>query len=322
MAFLLARTIMVATKMGILDALADNPRSAEEVAAACGTKPFPTQKVLNALVGARYVRVTSDQQYALAPVARKWLLPGQPGSFRDRVLFQFLEWDIIMRAEEFLRTGEPLDAHSGQDDTLWGLYQRGMRAGLEPLAAEVVQRLKLPRCPTAMLDVGGSHGYWSVAFCRKYPELKATILDLPQAIAHAAPLLAKEGMGNRVVHCAGNALTEELGQDRYDFIFMANLVHHFDNASNLALIQRCAKALKPHGVVAVFEPFRVAPSNAIGQFGGLMDLFFALTSASGTFSPAEIAQWQRAAGLAARKPFRLLVLRDLGVQAAVKTPAN
>jgi hypothetical protein len=48
-------------------------------------------------------------------------------------------------------------------------------------------------------------GYFSVAICRRYPELRATVLDLPEAIKHAAPLLAKEGMRDRVSHRAGNA---------------------------------------------------------------------------------------------------------------------
>jgi hypothetical protein len=53
-----------------------------------------------------------------------------------------------------------------------------------------------------MLDIGGSHGYHSVVICRRHPGLRSVVLDLPQAIRHAAPLLADEGMGDRVVHRA------------------------------------------------------------------------------------------------------------------------
>ena len=133
MTFLLARTIMVATKLGLFDALADGPRSAAEVAHACKTKPFPTEKMLNALIGARFIRVEQGR-YALTPLARRWLLPTDPGAPRNRIMWQFVEWDIVARTEEYLRTGEPLDAHSNTDDEKWGLYQRGMRAGLEPIA--------------------------------------------------------------------------------------------------------------------------------------------------------------------------------------------
>jgi SAM-dependent methyltransferase len=312
---------MVATKVGVFDALAAGPRSAAEVATACGTKTFPTEKLLNALVGARYVCV-EEGRYVLAARARKWLLPTDAGAPRHRILFQFLEWEIIGRTEEFLRTGEPLDAHGQTEDDRWGLYQRGMRAGLEPIAQETLARFRLPPGVRDMLDIGGSHGFWSVSFCRKYPLLRATVLDLPVAVQYAAPILAEEKMGDRVVHQAGNALSDDLGEERYDFIFMAQLVHHFDVPTNRALMARCARALRPGGTLAIFEPFRVDASNKVGQFGGLLDLFFALTSASGTFSPGEMADWQRGAGLVPRKPLRLKLVGELGVQAATKPAGN
>lgn len=321
MTFLLARTLMTAVKLGVFEALADGPRTVEEVAQACQTKVFPTQKLLNALIGCSYLSQNAGR-YSLRPVTRKWLLAGKPGTVRDRVLFQFLEWDIISRTEDFLRTGEPLDPHVQEDKDKWGLYQRGMRAGVEPMTVEVTRRLKLPPAPKDMLDLGGSHGFWSVAFCRYHTSLRSTVVDLPRAIEHAGPILAAENMGDRVVHRSGDALADDLGERCYDFIFMGNLVHHFDDATNRGLMQRCARALRPGGVVAIFEPFRVEPSDAIGQFGGLLDLFFALTSASGTFSPDEIADWQRAAGLRPRKPFRLRLARELGIQAATRPAGN
>ena len=78
-----------------------------------------------------------------------------------------------------------------------------MRSGAHLATPEIVRRVRLSAGARQMLDIGGSHGYYSVAFCREYPALQATILDLPQAIEHAAPLLAREGMGERVVYRAG-----------------------------------------------------------------------------------------------------------------------
>src|SRR5262245_16719967 len=45
----LARTLMVATKLEILEALVGGPLTAEEVAGRCGTHPRATEKLLNAL---------------------------------------------------------------------------------------------------------------------------------------------------------------------------------------------------------------------------------------------------------------------------------
>src|SRR5262245_62389041 len=96
-----------------------------------------------------------------------------------------------------------------------------------------------------MLDIGGSHGYYSVILCHRYPRLRSTVLDLPQAIRHAAPLLAREGMGDRVVHRAGDALTDDLGSDAYDLVFVAALVHHFDEDTNGELMRRIGGTMRP-----------------------------------------------------------------------------
>jgi SAM-dependent methyltransferase len=318
--FLLARTVMLGTKLGVFEALAEGDKSAGEIAQAAGTHPRATAKLLNALTGARYLRYT-DGRYRLSPMARRWLLAASRQSVRDKVLFQFWEWATIERAEDYLRTGQALDVHEGFSDDEWGMYQRGMRSGIEPMVSEVVRRLKLPQKATRMLDVGGAHGYFSVAFCRKYPRLSSVVLDLPQAVRHSAAILQRENMGERVVHQVGDALAADLGREEYDFVLLSSLVHHFDDATNRALVARCAGALRPGGVCAVFESLRIDPADGVGQVGGLMDLFFGLTSASGTWSAVEIADWQRAAGLQPRRPMRLMLARDIAVLAAEK-PAH
>ncbi|HLY30456.1 MAG TPA: class I SAM-dependent methyltransferase [Ktedonobacterales bacterium] len=328
----LARTIMVGVKLGVFEALAQEPLTASEVGTRCRTEPHATEKLLIALVGAGYLRVApprrraspnamehpSEECYALTPVTRRWLLATSPQSLRDAVLHQFLDAQFIEHYEEFVLTGRPLDVHAMMTPEQWGVYQRGMRSGANLYAPEVARRTPVPKGARAMLDIGGAHGYFSVALCRRYPELHATILDLPEAVEQAAPLLAREGMGERVIHKVGDAVTEDLGVERYDLVFISSLMHHFDEATNRALTQRAAQALCPGGYLVVQEVFRPVSAHAAGQLGALADLYFAVTSEAGTWSPAEIAAWQRAAGLAPRKPIEFLFAPGTGQQSARK----
>jgi SAM-dependent methyltransferase len=203
-------------------------------------------------------------------------------------------------------------------DEEWGIYQRGMRSGIEMPAHWVARHLPVPQAATAMLDIGGAHGYFSVALCRRHPRLRSTVLDLPQAIRHAAPLLAREGMGDRVIHRAGDALADDLGMDAYDVVFLAAVAHHFDEAANRELMRRIARALRPGGVVAVWEPLRQDRAERVRQVGGLLDLFFGVFSRSGTWSSEEIAGWQRGAGLVPRRPIRMWMGPDLALHVARK----
>jgi SAM-dependent methyltransferase len=318
MAYTLARVIMVGTKLGVFEAVADGPTRPDEVAARCGTSVVGTEKLLFALAGAGYLKA-ADGTYELTPVARKWLLRDSQNSIADKLLLQFLEWDWMERAEDYVRTGEPLELHSADlTPGDWALYQRGMRAMANAAAGEAVRRMPVPKGARNMLDIGGSHGYYSVALCRRHEGLRSEVLDLPQAVEQAAPLLAAEGMGDRVVHRAGDALTEDLGTGTYDLVLVAQLVHHFSAEQNRELAVRVGAALRPGGVFAVLDEFRPETAKEAGQVGALLEFYFALTSQSGTWAVEEIADWQRAAGLDPRRPIRFRTVPGAGIQAATK----
>src|SRR5262249_7267749 len=102
-----------------------------------------------------------------------------------------------------------------------------------------------------------------------------------------------------------DALTDDLGTNAWDFIHVSQLLHHFDAETNRDFTRRVARALRPRGVFVVNELIRPPAPGAGGQVGALLDLYFALTSQSGTWSVQEIAAWQREAGLTPAAPIRL-----------------
>lgn len=307
-----SRTVMVATKLDIFETLAAGPLTAQEIVEKCGSHARATEQLLNSLVGMGCLRMKGEC-YALPRKMRAWILAEGKYSFRDQILLHELEWKWWEHCEEYVRTGQPLCVHQTMTDEEWGIYQRGMRSGVVLLANWVARNLPLPKTARAMLDIGGAHGFFSVALCRRHPQLHSTILELPQAIQQAAPLLEKEGMGDRVRHRAGNALTDDLGVDQYELVLMAAVVHHFDSATNQKLMKRIARALRPGGIVAIWEPLRQDRAGKIRQLGGLMDLFFGLFSEAGTWSTAEIAGWYKGAGLEPRKPKRMWFGPDLAL---------
>jgi 2-polyprenyl-3-methyl-5-hydroxy-6-metoxy-1,4-benzoquinol methylase len=313
----LARTIMVATKLGIFEVLAKQESTASEIATRCGLDQHATEVLLFALAGADYVRC-KDRRYTLSPVAQKWLLRSSPQSLYDYMLFNFLNWSWDERFEDFLRTGQPTHIHQEMSHDEWQVYQRAMRSLAGFSAFEVARRIPVPRGALRMLDIGGSHGYYSVMLCRRYPELHSVVFDLPEAVVHAAKLLAQEGMGERIVHRAGNALTDDLGNQEYDLIFIGNLLHHFDEQANRDLVKRSACALRPGGYLVVEELQRLQSPEEGGELGALSNLYFAATSEAGTWSTGEIAAWQREAGLHPRKSIRLLTAPGAILQAALK----
>jgi SAM-dependent methyltransferase len=310
-----ARAITTATRLGIFEALSGGPRSAQAVAETCHTNQRATEKLLNLLVTMKYVRYRGGT-YALARTTRRWLLADAPGSIRDFILMKDLEWSWIDHLESFVQDGQPLDVHGTISTDDWGSYQRGMRAQANLLGPLLARRVPVPAGANQMLDIGGSHGYFSVALCRRHPGLDATVLDLPPAVEQAAPLLAREGMGDRVVHRAGDALTDDLGEAAFDLILMVSLVHHFDDATNRLLAQKVARALRPGGYFVIGDALRPTSPGRGGQQGAFFDLYFALTSESGLWTFDEMRSWQVEAGLVPRKSISLVPRGAFGLQVA------
>src|SRR5262249_16436334 len=166
--------------------------------------------------------------------------------------------------------------------------------------------------------LGGAPASFPVGSSRRHKTLRAVVLDLPDAVEHAASLLADEGMGGRVVHRSANLLEEDLGSAVYDVVLIANLAHHFDEATNRDLIRRVARALRPGGSCLIVDLLRACAPEDADQVGGPTDFLFAVTSRAGTWSPQEMADWQRAAGLVPRRAVKIQTSPGLGLQAARK----
>ncbi len=297
MAFTMARSIMAAVELNVFEALENGPQTAEQVAQFCKTNPKATRALLGALVGCRYVKYQSKSKaYTLAPVAKKWLIQSSPANICNKLKFQLMEWDVMSRLENYVRTGTAMDLHLSEDPKLWASYQAGMVDIGKLALGETVSRTPIPKSATRMLDIGGSGGTYSAAFLKKYPGLSSRILDLPSAVEHARPFVQKQGLGQRLEIVAGNVLTDQLEDGAYDFVWMANVAHHFSKEQNIAVAKKVFRALKPGGVFSILETERSDIPSDKNQMGAFLDLYFCLTSQSGTWSTGEIGAWLKESG--------------------------
>ncbi len=306
-AFTSARAIMAAAELGVFEALGKSTKTFEQVATACKTHPAATKQLLDCLAGIGYLK-WSNGNYSLKPKYYKWLLKDYPSNIIGKLRFQISEWNWVGKMEDYVRTGKPLELHSVINESEWATYQQGMRDLSVNASKELAGKIKLPGNPTKMLDIGGSHGLYSIELCKKYPSLSSTILELPGAIAPASAIAAQAGLGDRVQYKAGNALTDDVGESHYDLIMINNVVHHFTEEQNIVLAQKVARALKPGGMYAVGEVIRGKTPGEGGAIASVVGIYFSLTSESGTWSVEEISSWQQKAGLKPRKPITLMVL--------------
>src|SRR6266700_4198426 len=174
----IARVLVVSCELGVFDALNERPLTLEALAERLHSNPQGLQFLLQLLVSAGYLRQRSGL-YRNSRMAKRWLTSSSPVSIAPYIIHSpdiVAIWDhlpqVVRENRQVMRM--PYDEDASQPE---------MRASLAlALGGEIVNRVRLPRGAARLLDVGGSHAAYSVLFCRKCPQLQATIVDLAPGI--------------------------------------------------------------------------------------------------------------------------------------------
>lgn len=302
-----ARAIMAAAELGIYEAIGKDQKTAEEIADTCKTNTHATKQLLNCLVGLGYLE-WSGERYSLKTRYHKWLLKESEANLIGKLRFQLIEWNWMAMLEDYVRTGKTLQLHSSVNEKEWNLYQEGMRDLSINAAKDLAGKIPVPKNATSMLDIGGSHGLYSIELCKKYPLLNSTVLELPYAIESASAIAKRYDTTGRVNYKTGNALTDDLGTEQYDVIMINNVVHHFTAEQNTDLAKKIAQALKPGGVYIIGEFIRADKPGEGGAVAATSGLYFSVISASGNWSEQEMEWWQKNAGLKNEKPVATMTI--------------
>lgn len=142
-------------------------------------------------------------------------------------------------------------------------YQAAMRWLGSSTVKEVVSKIKLPHSPKRMLDVGGSHGLYCVEFCRKFPELKATVLDWAIGLENAKLTLTQEkDVAERIDLFECDFEKENLPAEKYDFVFLGNIIHGLDENANQLLFKKIADSTTPNATIAILDQFSNVKGSA------------------------------------------------------------
>jgi ubiquinone/menaquinone biosynthesis C-methylase UbiE len=311
--------LVAAVRTGITARLAQGSATASEVAQDLGLDPLPTRLLLDCLRSAGHVTARRGR-YRLSRGSRRWLDPASPLSVAGYVAGVADYWPWWQGLEEATRTGKSSGSHEAPPgDPYWQRYLCGQRELARLSAAEVARKLPLPGAPRRLLDIGGGHGGYSAALCRRYPELTATVLDLPGSAAVGREFIAEDGLSDRVRFRDGDATTADLG-DGYDAVLCFNLVHHLEPAQAAALLGRVHAALNPGGTLAVLDVFAESGRRAAAH-ADVLALFVYLSSGAQVHTPAQLAGWLREAGFAPPREVRMLRIPGLTLQVASKASA-
>ncbi len=306
---LFGRVLSLSVRAGLFEILKDNPMSVSETAQTLKWETRATMLVLDSLTVGGYLD-SPHQRYAVSEEGRKWCLRESPHYLGHLIrYFETLaaRWDHL---EHSLHNGGPIQPYYADfGDKEWEEYVLAMRDLARLLLPTMMKHLDLGTNPRSILDLGGSHGLYSMECCREYPGLTATVMDFAPALRMTSTLVKAGHMVDRIHLVGGDILAEPFPPEQ-DAIFMFNIIHGFKPEENRRLVARALDALRHDGTLYVLEQLRTPGSGSrLSRFIPLMVGLNLLNEIGGyAYSAEEVREW-----CAAARRVKVIRLRYPGV---------
>jgi ubiquinone/menaquinone biosynthesis C-methylase UbiE len=315
------QAVTTAVELHIFPTLAKNPCTVAELAKQLQVQERGLLVLLPALAALNYVEERHGR-YHNSPLTSKWLIKHE--TFDAQALLHF--WsaagrDLLPHTTEVIRTGErPFEfyAWTEADAARSDAFQRQLAMSAHALGPDIVKKLILPNAPARLLDVGGGHGAYSILMCQKYPQLEATILDYFAGLETARQKIAGQPFAPRITLQKGDMWAVDWGAG-FDMILLFNVLHHYDSETNVKLLQKAKRALKPGGQVAILDQITgKIRGTAVNTVIRLIALQFYIFANGRVYSRAEMTEMCRQAGFSNIQFHNLLKLPGNTLMTAVK----
>lgn len=218
-----ANILFTAVDYGIFDLLTQ-PKTADQVSEEIKTDPYLTEKFLNTLVALNLLHKI-ENRYLNTKLAETFLVKNSP--FYQGTLFGMkmrgsTDWQ---RISEALKNGG-IQTGTGNksviDRTFIIGHAEGAISGVMQRAVDVISVLPEFEKAKKILDLGGGHGLYSIAFHQLKPDLEVVLFDLPHVTEIAKEYLEQYGMQGKIKIIAGDFTKDDIGNG-YDIVFVSDV---------------------------------------------------------------------------------------------------
>jgi precorrin-6B methylase 2 len=293
-----ARIVQTAVELAIFDALENSARSASAVATELTLEPKATALLLNALVAVKLLN-KQDESFSLSEAAAIYLRKRSPQYLGGMIRFESSLWNAWEKLPEAIRSGQPIrPPNMYQDDPaetetfIHAMDSLVKARGDSAILADALDWHEVSK----LLDVGSGPATYPIALCQRFPQLRATIFDLPATLKITERFTRAAGLSDRITLMAGDYRSDPI-PGSYDLILLSNIIHGENFEKNSALFNKLAKCLRPRGRLVVKDHI-LDENRANPPVGAIFSLLMLLTTDGGRcYSFGEIESWMHAAGL-------------------------
>ncbi len=248
------KILLTAVQLDLFSVLKGASLTISQMAEERALNPRTLELVMNALVAMRVV-AKEEEKYANTAVAERYLVQSSPEYVGHLLTLHNAEWNNWGQLEQAVKTGEsPVKQHVFETDPELGaqvltvLDRIGRGSG-----PALAQRLNLTGAKR-MLDIGGGAGTNAIAFCQEYPEMTATVFDLPATLKVTKQSIEEAGLTSRIHLQPGN-FHKDAFEGSYDVALMSDILHYQDGKTNAALVEKVYGSLKAGGQLIIKDRF-------------------------------------------------------------------
>jgi cyclopropane fatty-acyl-phospholipid synthase-like methyltransferase len=250
--FMASKVLFAALDLDLFGLLSAAPKTADQLADDTGLKRERLEILLTACVGLGLLVKRADT-YANAPASQNYLVRSAPSYFGDYYRFQIDRqvYPAFERLPDALRGGRAEFYRLMDDPDEAMSFSRGQHSGSLGPAVVLARTVNLDGAHR-LLDVGGGSGAFSITLCRRFPALRATILDFPGVQAAAAAFAREAGLSDRIEFIPGNALVTPWPEGQ-DVVLLSYLLSAVTSTGIDDLLARAHAALTPGGQIVLHD---------------------------------------------------------------------
>jgi hypothetical protein len=241
--------------------------------------------------------------YVGSALADEFLVRGKPYYFGGFV--QMLDKRLYPgwgKLTEAIRTNRPTtwdpdrqkSLFEGEDPDMLAVFWEAMHSLSTFTARSLGDAVDLSAF-SRLLDVGGGSGAYDIELCRRYPNLSATVYDLPFVADIAARKVDDAALTERIDTVGGDFFADSAFPSGHDLILLSMIMHDWGEERDRTILAKCWEALPSGGVVIISELLvndeKTGPPSA-----ALMSLNMLVEAEGRNYTPSEYSQWLRALG--------------------------
>jgi acetylserotonin N-methyltransferase len=260
-AFRRSKVMFAGVSLGVFDALAGGGKSLDDLAAKLGANADALARLLDACVGLQLLQ-RNGANYENTPVAAVYLTSTSPRRLTGYISrSNDMMWQLWSNLEGAIQEGTPrwkqtygwegpifshfFKTEEDKREFLLGMHGFGLISSPHVVGAFDLGQFR------KLVDLGGATGHLAIAACRRYPNLRAAVFDLPEALPLAREIVGASDVSDRIELVGGDFFADPLPEA--DLFAVGRILHDWSEDKVLKLLVKIYERLPPGGALLIAE---------------------------------------------------------------------